>query len=170
MVGRIMNSRQAGLASVEVAIVGAVFFLALFAVIETGRLLWTWETLNEATRRGARVAAVCPRDHPSIANVAVFNNPSSGGGSAVLPDLSTDDVNISYFDVNGNPPVDWCAIEYVRVSINYRHRFAVPVFFGIGEFLDAPDFETTLPRESLGKVPGVGYQCFGVASATPVCI
>lgn len=167
MVGRIMHSRQVGLATVEVAIVGAVFFLVLFAVIETGRLLWTWETLNEATRRGARVAAVCPINHPGIRNVSVFNNPGNSGGSAVLPDLSTDDVNVSYLNANGNPPVDWCDIRYVRVRINYQHNFAIPVF---GEFLNAPDFETTLPRESLGKVPGVGYQCFGVASPNPVCI
>lgn len=166
MAGRIMRSRQAGTTTVEVAIVAGVLLLAIFALIETGRLLWTWETLNEATRRGARVAAVCPQDHPAIANVAVFNNPLSGGASAVLPDLSSADVNVTYLDANGNPPVDWCAIRYVRVSITYQHAFAIPAF---GALLNAPDFETTLPRESLGKVPGIGFQCFGLASPTPVC-
>lgn len=166
MMKRSMRSRQAGMTTVEVAIVGAVFLLAIFTLIETGRLLWAWETLNEATRRGARVAAVCPLNHASIANVAVFKDPATGTGGTVLPGLSPADVNVTYLNANENPPVDWCDIAYVRVSINYQHTFFVP---GLQTIIPAPDFETTLPRESLGKVPGVGFQCFGVASPTPVC-
>lgn len=167
MVGRMLKSKQAGLATVEVAIVGAVFFLALFTVIEVGRLMWTWETLTEATRRGARVAAVCPVNHPAVANVTVFANPISGGAS-VIPGLSADDhVKVSYLDTNGNATANWCDIRYVRVRIDdYQHNLIVPF---VGDLLTAPAFETTLPSESLGKVPGVGYQCFNRPSTPPVC-
>lgn len=162
---------QAGVTTVELAVVGAVLLLTVFAVIEFGRLLWTWESLAEATRRGARVAAVCPVDHASIANVAVFNDPANSGASAILADLTTGHVTVTYLDRDGNnlgdPMSNWCQIEYVRVRITgYAFNFAVPM---VGSFLNAPEFETTLPAESLGLIPGVGFGCFGAASATPIC-
>lgn len=162
--------RQEGITTVEFAIVGAVVLLAIFTVIEIGRLLWTWESLAEATRRGARVAAVCPVNHAAIANVAVFNEPASSGSSAIIHDLTTGQVTVSYLDQNGitlaDPAnADWCDIRYVRVRITgYTYNYVVPM---VGSFLNAPAFETTLPAESLGLVPGVGFQCFGVNSTTP---
>ena len=168
---RIMRSRQAGLTTVEVAISGTVFFLAIFTLIETGRLLWAWETLTEATRRGARVAAVCPVNHSAIANVMVLNNPSDSGASAILPGLDTAQVTVEYLDQNGNvipnpaTCASWVLIDYVRTRIaGYNHNFVIPAF---GAVLPSPPFETTLPRESLGKVPGVNYQCYGSVSPNP---
>lgn len=163
--------RQAGVTTVEFAVVAAVLLLAIFTVIEFGRLLWTWESLGEATRRGTRVAAVCPVNHAAIANVAVFNEPGSSGASAILADLSTENVSVSYLDQDGNiisdPMNNWCRIEYVRVRIvDYVHNFVVPM---VGSLLNAPEFETTLPAESLGLVPGLGFRCFGVDSPTPTC-
>lgn len=165
--GTLLDKRQTGMTTVEFAIIGFVLFLTIFALIETGRLLWVWESLEEATRRGARVAAVCPVNHPAVANVTVFNNPSSGGASAILYGLSTTNVTVSYLNQNGAPETNWCDIDYVRVQITgYVHNFMIPI---VGSFLNAPDFVTTLPAESKGLVPGVGFQCFGVASATPSC-
>lgn len=169
--GLLHERQQTGVTTVEFAVVGAVLLLTVFAVIEFGRLLWTWESLAEATRRGARVAAVCPVDHASIANVAVFNDPGNSGASAILADLTTDHVAVTYLDRDGNivgdPMNNWCQIEYVRVRITgYAFNFVVPM---VGSFLNAPEFETTLPAESLGLVPDVGFECFGAASATPIC-
>ena len=167
-----MKRHQSGLSTVEVAIVGAILLLSILAVVEIGRLFWVWESLTEATRRGARVAAVCPVNHAAIANLAVFNQPNGGGASAIIPGLDTTQVGVAYLDGNGtavgNPAMDdWCDIRYVRVQINgYLHNFIVP---GFGAFLAAPDFGTTIPSESLGLVPGVGFQCFGIPSPIPVC-
>jgi Flp pilus assembly protein TadG len=163
--------RQSGVTTVEFAMVAAALLLAVFTVIEIGRLLWTWESLAEATRRGARVAAVCPVNHAAIANVAVFNDPAASGESAVLTGFSTDHVSVSYLDqdgsIVGDPMNNWCRIQFVRVSVTgYVHNFVVPM---VGSFLNAPEFETTLSSESLGLVPGVGFQCFGAASPTPDC-
>jgi Flp pilus assembly protein TadG len=47
-----------GQALVEFALVAPVFFLILFAVIEGGRFILYYETLNNATREGARYAIV----------------------------------------------------------------------------------------------------------------
>lgn len=163
----VSKTQQTGVTTVEFAIIGFVLFLTIFALIETGRLLWVWESLAEATRRGARVAAVCPVNHSAIANVTVFNDPNSSGASAIIDGLSTGQVTVSYLNQGGAPEINWCDIEYVRVQITgYVHNFVVPI---VGSFLNAPDFVTTLPIESLGLVPGVGFECFGVASATPSC-
>jgi hypothetical protein len=139
------------LTTVEFALIGALFFIVLFAVIEFGRLLFTWNTLEEATRRGARVAVVCPVGHPAAANAAVFGNGVSDQ-SPVLPGLSTTNVEVSYVWED-----DAMLPEYVRVSIvNYRLPLLIPF---LNLTLEAPAFTTSLPAESLGAVPGVGFQC-----------
>ncbi len=51
---------QRGAAMVEFALIALLFFIILFGIIEFGRAFFTYNTLVEATRRGARVAAVCP--------------------------------------------------------------------------------------------------------------
>jgi Flp pilus assembly protein TadG len=144
--------RQSGLATVEFALVGALFFVVLFAVVEFGRALFVWNTLTEATRRGARLAAVCPLNDPAIVNVAVFNAPNaSSGESAVLNGLSTGNVTTEYLDASGNVTATAGNIRYVRVRIdNYQHTLLIPF---LNTTLTAPSFETTLPSESLGALP-----------------
>ena len=43
---------------VEFALVAPLFFLLLFGIIEAGRFIFYYETLNNATREGARYAIV----------------------------------------------------------------------------------------------------------------
>jgi hypothetical protein len=50
--------RRRGQALAEFALVAPIFFLVLFAVIEAGRFMFYYETLNNATREGARYAIV----------------------------------------------------------------------------------------------------------------
>jgi len=143
-------ARQRGMTSVEFAIVGATSMLILFGCLEVSRLLFTVNVLEEATRRAARVAAVCTIDSSLIAETAVFN--SSGGG--VLPNLTTDNVQVEYLGTSGaavaNPPVI-SSIEYVRVQIiNYEHELIIP---GFSLSFMTRGYPTTIPSESLGKVP-----------------
>lgn len=159
--------KQTGSYTVEFAMVGLLFFVLVFAVIEIGRLMYTWHTLAEATRRGARVAAVCPVGHSAPAKIAVYSTPEGAAASPVLPGLSTANVKVDYLDVYGGPlnypALNFTAIRYVRVAIeNYQHQFLIPLFTST---LNAPSFETVLPRESLG-VPreGGSVQCFGTGS------
>jgi hypothetical protein len=55
--GRKRGSRR-GQALVEFALVAPVFFVLMFAVIEGARFILFYETLNNATREGARYAIV----------------------------------------------------------------------------------------------------------------
>lgn len=166
-----MRKRQQGLATVEFAIIGALMLLLLLAVIEFGRLIFVWNSATEATRRGVRVAVVCPINDPAIANVTVFNDDSTSGPSAALYGLDSSDVVVRYLMADGITEPDCIAcecddscgttdsyadIKYVQVGIvGYQHTLLLP--FGVT--LPMPPFTTTLPRESLGVVPGVGTQC-----------
>jgi len=165
-----VNRKQQGLATVEFAIVATLLMVLLLGVIEFARLVFVWNTGTEMTRRGARVAAVCPVNDPAIQNIAVFNDDGTSGPSALLSGMSTADVRVDYLDAGGNPvdcsscncddscgDAPFVSIKYVHVSIeNYQHTLLVPLF---NVTIPIPPFETTLPRESLGVVPGVGSQC-----------
>lgn len=50
--------RSRGQALVEFALVAPIFFLLLFGIIEAGRFILYYQTLNNATREGARYAIV----------------------------------------------------------------------------------------------------------------
>ena len=52
------SRRTTGQALVEFAMVAPVFFLLLFAIIEGGRFILFYQSLNNATREGARYAIV----------------------------------------------------------------------------------------------------------------
>ena len=47
-----------GITSVEFAVVAVLFFAAVLAVVDFGRLLWQWNLAVQATRIGVRAAAV----------------------------------------------------------------------------------------------------------------
>jgi len=182
----IKHRKEAGAAMVEFAIVAWVFFLLLFGVIEFARLLFTFNTLTEMTRRGARVAAVCPPNHPAIKRVAIFGDPSAGTTGTILPNITTANIEVKYWDNNSNPLfvdttinsiptspsvqylADWDALNAggsIEVSISqvdpnkYKHQLIIPMNLGP---ITAPAFSTKLPPEALGVVngtpgtPGIG--------------
>ncbi len=146
---------ERGVTTVEFAIVSSALFLLLFGIIEFGRALFVVNMLTEATRRGARMAAVCPIGDPTPAEVAVFGNGSST--SPVIDGLSTANVLIEYLDANGavisDPTDDFGAIRYVQVQIvNFSMPLMIPF---VAPSLSLSGFPATIPRESLG-VPRSG--------------
>ncbi len=144
-----LHHRQKGLTSVEFSIVAVAMFIVLFAAIEMGRALFVMNLLSEATRRGVRVAAVCPINDPAIVQAATL---ADAPGGAPLNNLGADRISVVYLNVNGNviadPTGSFGQIRYVRVSVTgYVHDMIVP-FLNLS--IAAPDFAATLPRESLG--------------------
>jgi hypothetical protein len=151
-----MSNRQSqlGTTSVEFAIVALVFFTVMFALIDFSRLFWDMAALDESTRRGARVAAVCPVNDPYIAQVALF------GG--LIPALEAQHILVQYLDDASTVVADpagagYGSIKYVRVSIrNFQLRTFIP---GLPAVITPPSFETTIPSESLGRVGIVDVAC-----------
>jgi Flp pilus assembly protein TadG len=142
---------------VEFAIIGLVAMVVLFGLIEFSRLVFTLNALNEATRRGARMAAVCPINDAAIGQVTVFNAPGGGGASPVVSGLTPANVVVQYLNQAGNPiagaQANFLQIEYVRVSVaNLQHTLLIPLF---SLTFNLPGYPTTLPRESLG-IPRMG--------------
>lgn len=152
--------RQRGTTTVEFAIVGAVALTVLFGVIEVGRALFVWNTLAEATRRGARLAVVCPMNHPAIKRVTILSKPEGPDTSPVVPGLSTANVAVAYLQDDGSAAASYSQTKYVRVSITgYEYTLFIPL---VTPKITAPPFSTTLPAESLGYVPDSGtFECFG---------
>ncbi len=151
-----MNAqRQRGTTTVEFAIVGMVVMICLLGVIEVSRLLFVINTLGESTRRGVRLAVVCPINDPAIAQMAVFNS-TGGANSPIVNGLSTANIQLEYLDALGFPvapglppydPAVYSTIAYARVQIvNYVHQWIFP---GAWTF-NMPPQPSILPRESLG--------------------
>ena len=145
---------QRGVYAVEFAIVAGIFFMLLFAIIEVGRLMYTYNVLHEASRRAARIAVVCQIDDTDIKTMALFN------GANLIPNLTTANLSISYLDEFGNAATG-IGIVLVRADIaNYQHQFLVP---GLSRGINSPTFSAYLPRESLGvyhveeEDPGSGF-------------
>ncbi|MGH8569861.1 MAG: TadE/TadG family type IV pilus assembly protein [Gammaproteobacteria bacterium] len=145
-----LNTRQKGLYTVEFAIVGAALFMIVFGAIEVARAMFAYNTIAEATRRGARVAAVCsPGDWATARRAAVFG--TADGESPILKGLTTDMVNV----VPVTDPETGATVA-VQVSITgYEHRLLIPfVNVTLGE--EVFTSTTTIPAESLGYAPDPG--------------
>jgi hypothetical protein len=143
----ISTDKQSGLSTVEFALVALVLFLLIFGVIEIARAFFVTSLLDEATRRGARMAVVCPINDPEIFQAAAFNN-------TLIPDLDAGDITVEYLDsagaIVGNPadPTGFRQIRYVRVRVvGYQHQMFIPL---VAALFVMPEYATVLPRESLG--------------------
>lgn len=105
--------KQAGTTAVEFALLAVIFFSFVFGIIETARLLFVYNTLQEVTRRGAAAAVkVYPTDTTAIAAVrqhAIFRD--SPGELVLAPPVTDDHIRLNYltFDLSIIPPGSWPA-------------------------------------------------------------
>ena len=136
----------------EFALAALIFFTLILGIVEFGRALWTWNTIVEATRAGARYAVVETPTAANVKNYVVYYN-AAGTGDPVLPGLSASNVTVSFLKDDGTaatqtPPYD---SDKVQVGITgYTFNFLVPLF---GSGITMPPFTTTLPVEGLGVIP-----------------
>ncbi|GAA3532893.1 TadE/TadG family type IV pilus assembly protein [Zobellella aerophila] len=144
--------RQQGTTTVEFAIVGAVVFLVLFAVMEVGRLMYTWGLLNEVSRRAARLATVCRVQEVQDGTVAsAVVNQLAGS----MPGFVPTNLAFAYLDQTASTladpaGTDFDNIRYVRSQIvNYQYQMILPLTIDLSML--APDFSSTLRAESLGQ-------------------
>ncbi len=145
---RFKKTKQDGTTSIEFALIGAVFMMVLFGVMEVGRLLYVWNTLSEVTRRGARVAAVCREGDVEINKIALFNTAVGTDDSSIVHGLSAANINVEYLDAAGAPTLVFADVEATRVSVsNFQHDMLIPF---LPATLTAPEFSTTVPVESRG--------------------
>lgn len=133
-------SQQQGAAVVEFALVVILVVTMLFGLIELGRALFQWNTAADATRRGARTAAIAAVGDSATVLAEM---------RLVMPELTAADVSIEY-SIDGNFPGASCVrgtCRFVRVRVS--QSFAPAVFF-LPATIPMPPFATTYPVEALG--------------------
>lgn len=131
------RTRQRGAAAVEFALVAALFFMLVIGIMEMGRVLFYWNTAAEATRLGARIAAVCDLDDSEIKSRM----------QSMLSILPAESIDISYAPNLCN--VGTCTSITVRILDGVEVATYIP-FVSLGMAL--PSFSTTLPRESMRSI------------------
>jgi Flp pilus assembly protein TadG len=140
---------QRGAAVVEFAIVLVILLLLLFGLLELGRALFKWNSAVEATRIGARTAAiVAVNDDAAV--LSAMNKVMQG-------ELEPANVTVEY-SINGvDFAPDICVrgtCQFVRVSVAYVYRPLLIVFQPamslLPETIAMPSFATTFPVEALG--------------------
>ncbi|MGZ3994930.1 MAG: TadE/TadG family type IV pilus assembly protein [Mucilaginibacter sp.] len=148
----INKHKQKGAETVEFAMIALLFFGVLFAIIEFSRALFVWNALSEATRRGARMAVICPYQSSIPKQVAIFDViDGSLGSSPIVIGLTPDMVSVRYLNQAGVVEANQSLIRFAEVKITgYTHTLMIPLW---GSTISAPEFKATLPTESLGAVP-----------------
>lgn len=151
----VAKRKQKGQTLVEFALVALIFFVILFGLIEFARALWTWNTIVQATRAGARFAVVeAPTGADTeVKNYVVYLN-SAGTGTPVLPGLTVSNITVEYLDLTTNPATIAGTVSEKRSSdvvqirvAGYTFSFIIPI---LGSSITLPPFTTTLPLEGLG--------------------
>lgn len=159
---------EKGATLAELAVVALLFFTLVIGIIEFGRLLYTHNALTDATRRGARFAALHhgagTDDEMAVKNFVVYGpnvtfdvdgNPTS---APLINGLTTDMVQVDFegVDADGDPTTPGTLpfgtnLGTVTVSIeNYQFNLSIPV---IGRTLTLPAYTTMAMAESAGEEP-----------------
>ncbi|WP_394135957.1 TadE/TadG family type IV pilus assembly protein [Aliivibrio fischeri] len=154
--------KQKGVTIVEFTLIVLAVMVLIIGVLEIGRYVYSLQMMNEMTRKAARLATVCyvldQHDIPTMDEI-VETYPA---------DFSADNLIIEYLDSSGNT-IDltgfaslniedqssvFAMIRFVRARVdNYQYRFfSLLSFIGTDGVLEMPEFQTTLPAESLGVV------------------
>lgn len=162
-------NRQQGAAVVEFAAVVIVLFILLIAIFEFGRLMFTWNSAVEATRRGARLAVVCDLNVTQIKTQM----------RSILPVVEVGDIDIAYRPSGCS--ADSCQTVTVKIlpQSDTAARYFLPLYISpspatkaVGEIKiintvwKIPEFSTTLTRESLSNGTGTGT---GTDDTNPDC-
>jgi hypothetical protein len=157
-----MRRRQQGQAALEYVIVSAGVFIPLtFMIIFTAQLLWTWHSVVEWTREGARYAVThCyqnggenVRGHMRT-NVPVNLDQlefQSGGVTIEIAyfQRDPDTGSLTEFNCSGGDCSTECVPDAVTVGVSGYQFRAFMAYLGLPP-VSLPNFQTSLPIESAG--------------------
>lgn len=129
------KQHQRGVLAVEFALVGMIFFTLLLGIMEFGRLMFTLNAATEATRWGARLAAVCDQNDPDI----------KARMRSILGSVSEAQISIQY------APAACDASSCQTVEVSLINASFTPLVPFIGGVIPLPAFTTSLPRELMNS-------------------
>lgn len=98
-----IRRRQRGVVAIEFALVGMfVFFPLVLMLVDAGRALFIYNTIQEVTRSAAREASIRWVDKGSvIKNIALFGGTSAPGA----PEITTANITIDYLNATSDTPI-----------------------------------------------------------------
>ena len=136
-----MTKKQSGATAVEFALVLVVFLTFFLGITDFARMLFTWGAANEATRNGARFAAICD----DTANKAKVLARMRG----ILPQIG--DIDLAWNPAGCTP----ATCEGVTVTITgLNYQWISPIAGGAAlAAIPMPTFSTYLPREIMKQDP-----------------
>lgn len=151
----------------EFTVVAGLFFMMILGIIEFSRLLYTHNALTDATRRGARYAALHPESAPCVKNVVIYGEANidpitcAPTGSPLINGLTAANVSVIWqgADLDNDPSTP--ATSYgmnlgtATVTIGppataYQFTLSIPFF---RQQFNMPTYTTTLTAESAGTTP-----------------
>jgi Flp pilus assembly protein TadG len=151
MRSRINRRNERGASIAEFSVVALFFFMIIFGIIEFGRLLYIHNALADASRRGARYAALHQLNDACVANAVIYGESNinqttcAPSGPPLINGLTSANIVVTYqgsFGMN---------IGTATVKIqNYTFNLSIPL---INRTLTMPAYTTTLPAESAGVIP-----------------
>lgn len=126
---------QRGAAAVEFALASILFFGMTIGVIELGTVAYVYSTAVEATRLGARMAAVCDVGDPQVKQRM----------GELLPMLTPDKITISY------PSTGCSSTSCEPVTVTISNLTVTPLIPLVSVDFPVPAFSTSIPSESLNS-------------------
>ncbi len=136
-----MNRKQSGSTAVEFALVLIIFLTFFLGITDFARMLFTWSIANEATRLGARYAAVCS-DTTSQAGVLARMQ-------GMLPQIGA--INVAWYPA-GCTPATCQTVTVTVTSLDYQWISPIAGIARLAPF-PMPTFSATLPREVMRQDP-----------------
>ncbi len=146
---------DAGIATIEFAIVATFFLMMIIAIVSGGHLFFTHNALVESTRRGARYASLlakpstgsCANDSTTVGpvkNMVLYGTPTAGT-APLVNNLEASNITVCYSNDYG------VGQGTVSVKIeNYTYTFAVGAVD-----INMPAYQTTVVGENAGTTPGI---------------
>lgn len=137
-------AKQQGASTVEFALVAAFggFLVVLIGIFELGRIMYTFNTANEATRLGARTAIVCDAGDERIRSAM----------TALLPSLQPEQIDISYQPSGCAASVDKARAACSAVTVAIRPDTSIPTVIPFVPLaVNIPPFSTTMTREAMNS-------------------
>jgi hypothetical protein len=143
------------------------FFTLLIGIIEFGRLLYTHNALTDATRRGARYAALHTQNAACVQNVVIYGEKHLDAdcaptGPPLINGLTDAGVTIDVTYIGAdtdNDPADPTPIDTsfgtnlgtATVEIqNFTFNLGIPL---LNINITLPNYRTTMSAESAGQEP-----------------
>lgn len=147
---RALKPRQRGGTAVEFALVFLIFLTFLLAIVDFSRMLYTWNAAGEATRAGARYAAICDDTFNKAAVLARMQQ--------LLPAIA--DISIQWQDDAGNTNCTSATCTGLTVTItSMQYRWISPILGLSNHTLPTPTFKTFLTREIMRQDPNSPTIC-----------